>query len=70
MRDENILSPTYIAISQRKQWSDEHVFEETDLSRACGRCGKRRSHGDHCTREQDKAATMAWKDNIFRERDG
>lgn len=67
-RDESILSPTFLAMNQRKQWSDSHMFEENDLNRQCSRCGKRRRHSDHVTRAEDKAAVMAWKDMIFAER--
>ena len=55
-------------MSLRKQWSDEHMFEENDLNRWCSRCGKRRSHSDHVDRAADKAAVMAMKDRIFAER--
>ena len=63
-RDEDALSPTYLAMQRRKAWSDEHLFEENDLSRSCSRCGKRRSHSDHVTREDDKNAVKRWADAI------
>ena len=69
MRDESLLSPTYLAMSLRKQWSDEHMFEGNDLNHWCSRCGKRRRHSDHVDRATDKAAVMAMKDRIFAERD-
>lgn len=67
-RDENALSPTYIALGMRRQLSDEHVFEESGQSVKCARCNKRRRHPDHCTREQDKWATVAISDRIKAER--
>lgn len=63
-RDEGALSPTYLAMQRRHAWSDEHMFEATDLSRKCDRCGKRRSHSDHCTPEEDRNAVMRWRDAI------
>lgn len=68
-RDEDALSPTYVAMGYRRQLSDEHVFEENDLYRGCGRCGKRWGHHDHVTREQDKAAVLAIRDRIAADRE-
>lgn len=68
MSREEYLSPTYLAMGMRKQWSDEHMFEENDQSRGCGRCGKRRRNSDHVDRDHDKAAVMRWKDSIVEER--
>jgi uncharacterized OB-fold protein len=63
-RDEDALSPTYLAMQRRKAWSDEHLFEESAVIGRCNRCGRRRFYPDHCTREEDKAAVLRWKDAI------
>jgi hypothetical protein len=62
---EDTLPPTYLAMSLRKQWSDEHLFEENDLNRSCSRCGKRRGHSDHVSREEDRAAVKRWTDVVL-----
>lgn len=56
------LSPTTLAIGWRRQWSDEHLYQPSDHTTACGRCGKRRRHPDHCDRDTDKAAVMAMRE--------
>ena len=63
-RDESALPPTYLAMQRRRAWSDEHIFEESPNHYHCDRCGKRRSHGDHCIRDDDRNAVMRWKDSI------
>jgi hypothetical protein len=63
-RDENALSPTYLAMQRRKAWSDAHIFEDTGLYPTCGRCYQPSRHINHVTREQDKAEVMAWADRI------
>ena len=64
-RDEAILSPTFLALQMRRQWSDEHVFESDELHPfRCARCGMRSGHWNHCTREQDRAITVAMADRI------
>lgn len=63
-RDESILSPTYLAMGMRRQLSDEHVHEDSDLSIRCARCGKRRSHPDHVTKAEDRAAVRRIADRI------
>lgn len=63
-RDEDALSPTYLAMQRRRAWSDEHLFEEGPTIGHCDRCGKRRYHSDHCTPAEDRAAVMRWKDAI------
>ena len=62
------LAPTYLALQLRRQWSDEHVFEPSDLHFRCERCGMRPGHWYHCTREQDRAITVAMADRIRAER--
>jgi hypothetical protein len=63
-RDESALSPTYLAMGMRRQWSDEHVFEPSESHFGCGRCGRRFRHPDHCDRETDKNAVLAIADRI------
>lgn len=58
------LPPTYIAMGMRRQWSDEHLFEEADYHPGCNRCGMRWNHPNHCTREQDRNAVKAMADQI------
>jgi len=48
----------------RKQWSDEHMFEEGPTLGHCDRCGRRRSYPDHVTRDEDKAAVKRWRDRF------
>ena len=57
-------SPTYVAMSLRRQWSDEHVYEGSDHTTACARCGKRRRHPDHTDRATDKAAVLAMRERM------
>lgn len=57
-------SPTYLAMSLRRQWSDEHVFEPSPLRSGCDRCGRRFGHPDHVDRQADKNAVLAMKDRI------
>lgn len=61
-RDESALSPTYLAMSMRKQWSDEHMFEDAANHFHCDRCGKRRGHPDHVERRDDHDAVKRWRD--------
>lgn len=61
-------SPTYLAMSMRKQWSDEHLFEEGYVIGRCDRCGLRFRHPDHVTRAEDKAAVLRWKDRYVASR--
>ena len=69
LRDESLLAPTYLALGMRRQWSDEHVFEPDELRPfACARCNMRENHWNHCTRDQDKWATVAIADRIRAER--
>jgi hypothetical protein len=63
-RDESILSPTFLALQMRRQWSDEHVFDPSPLHPRCERCGMDWKHPNHCTREQDRAITVAMADRI------
>lgn len=63
-RDESALSPTYLAMGMRRQWSDSHIFEPSDLYVWCGRCGRPWGHSDHVTRDEDKAEVMRWRDRI------
>ena len=63
-RDEEALSPTYLAMGMRRQWSDYHLFEPNDLNTACSRCGKRWNHHDHVTKEEDRAEVRRWADRI------
>jgi len=58
------LNPTYNAMALRKQWSDEHIFEEGPTLGHCDRCGRRRSYPDHVTRDEDKAAVKRWRDRF------
>ena len=68
-RDETKLAPTYLALNLRRQWSDEHVFESDELRPfSCARCSMRSGHWNHCTREQDRAITVAMADRIRAER--
>lgn len=67
--EERLLSPTYLALGMRRQWSDEHLFEESDLYRVCARCYRRRSHPDHVTRDEDRAEVRRWADRIRAEQD-
>ena len=55
------LSPTYLAMSMRKQWSDEHLFEESPNYSRCARCYMPYRHPFHVSREDDKAAVMRWR---------
>jgi hypothetical protein len=57
-------SPTYLAMALRKQWSDEHLFEDAGYHPGCARCGKAWNHPNHVTRDEDKAAVQRWRDNI------
>lgn len=59
---ERLLSPTYSAMTLRAQWSDEHLYVESNHSIFCSHCGRKRGHPDHVTREEDKAAVMRWAD--------
>ena len=63
-RDESRLSPTYLAMSMRKQWSDEHMFEEAGYHTFCHRCGKKRNHPDHVDKAADHAAVKRWRDRF------
>jgi hypothetical protein len=63
-RDEDALPPTYLAMGFRRQFSDEHVYEPSDHTTACGRCGRRRSHPDHCDRDTDKNAVKAIRERM------
>lgn len=57
-------------MSMRKQWSDEHLFQDDGYTLgACARCGRRRNHSDHVTREEDKAAVKRWRDRINESRE-
>lgn len=62
MSDRGELSPTYLAMTLRKQWSDQHLYEESNHTSACGRCGRRRGHPDHAVREDDRNEVMRWRD--------
>ena len=63
-RNEDALSPTYRAMSARKQWSDEHLFEDSGYHPGCNRCGQRANHPHHVSREEDRAEVMRWRDRI------
>ena len=63
-RDELALSPTYLAMGMRRQWSDYHIFEPNDLTVMCGRCGFRWNHPDHVTKEWDRSEVRRWADRI------
>lgn len=63
-RDESILSPTYLAMGYRRQLSDAHVFMENDISFKCDRCGKRRGHSDHLSKDEDRAEVRRIADRI------
>lgn len=59
------LSPTTTAMFSRRQFSDAHIFAPNDFHVGCGRCGRRPSHPDHVTREEDKAEVMRWRDRVI-----
>ena len=52
----------------RLQFSPYHIFAPNDLHVGCGRCGKKWSHPDHITRDEDKAETMRWRDRVIADR--
>jgi hypothetical protein len=68
-RNEDALSPTYLAMGMRRQLSGYHIFEATDLYVGCGRCGFRWNHPDHISRDEDRAEVRRWADRIAAERE-
>ena len=56
------LSPTPTVMFLRRQWSDAHLYSESDTTTRCSHCGRRRFHPDHVSREEDKAEVMRWRD--------
>lgn len=57
-------SPVATIVRIRMQHSNSHLFVESHYHFYCARCGNRRRHQDHLSREDDRAEVMRQRERV------